>query len=370
MMMGINTVYFLFLVWQICGLRTTSDDPVHMSMMPEYECVSGSRPVDFFYGKDTTIAHQLYLLVDSLDRPLLYYANIQTPVCIDSICKPMYVEIYWNLIGNYVGFDIMDDHPMTKYDHDLFEKEDYQKLHRLLLDKHSILERRSLTALFDPSLKQEKQIEYKGQKVDAISGATRTEIKGSVVPGALFSCYTLWHLVNGEVTKKIVANLERINIQSLENYFLETDYPDYHYFAIRKMNPTEMAIRIDRILNIYPDASSLVRTYILKKLPESVWTDRSSASSLFQQFSKSDINSGTCMISNLYRSHDDAYKILAQQIESMTKNQLKMYLSALDGNRDRLTNDMLSDLHRVAHSRKYAHSYVIARFLQDLDERE
>ena len=81
--------------------------------------------------------HQMYLLSDKEGYPLFFYSDIYTPVCIDNICKPIQIEIYLNLLGEYVGFALDKDQPLTKFDHEEFEPDDYEKFHKLLKRNHS-----------------------------------------------------------------------------------------------------------------------------------------------------------------------------------------------------------------------------------------
>ncbi len=332
-------------------------------MPTEYEQMVESKPIATFYGKDTSMDHQLYLMYGEEERPLFYYANIQTPVCIDSLCKPLYIEVYWNLLGNYTGFGVYQEQLLTKYDHDLFEPVDYEKLHRLLLDKHSILERRKLTDLFDPNAVPDKQIEYKGQKVDAISGATRREIRESVVAGGLFSCYTLWHLVNGEVVTSIRRLLDEQYSPVMEQYFLHSGYEDYQYYAIKQMSGQTMTKEFSSVLGILREARPLVRSYILKKLPAEVWTDQRHAADLYHFFGVGDTNSKTLLVKNLDLAHPVAFEHLSMHVEDMTKQQLKGFLSTLSNRKDGLTPTLMSKLQKVASS-QYSYNYLVQAFIE------
>jgi len=333
-------------------------------MKDEYTRIAKQKFIDTFHGKDTTMEHELFLLTDSLDRPLMYFSDIQTPVCIDNICKPLFIKIYWNLLGSYVGFDAIEDQPMTKYDHDLFEREDKLVFHRLLQDRHSVLERRSLSALFDPSKEPEKQIEYKGQKVDGISGATRKEISKSVVPGALFSCYTAWHLANGEVISKMKTNLQTILSPSLLDYLLQSKYEDYQYFALRHLDSAAIRTAFTRIAKIYTSANALTKSYILKKLPPSVWSVQQSASQVFNLYQVSDVNARSLLIGKLEQSHPVGYDILAHHVKTMTRNQLLAYLSSLRSHAD-VSESTRSHLENASQNPECTYSYLIDDFLKE-----
>lgn len=334
------------------------------SMQTEYGQIKQALPIFSFHGQDTAVEHQLFQLSDEEKNPLFYYADIQTPVCIDNICKPVFIEIYWNLLGNYIGYGVFEDHLLTKYDHDLFEPEDYEKLHNLLLDKHSILERRKLSNLFDSNLEPGKQIEYKGQKVDGISGATRSEIKESVVAGGLFSCYTLWHLANGEVSQKLATLLDRDYTPAMSLYLLHTDYSDYHAVAIKRMNRDQLLQEFDRIIEIFPQATAVTKTYLLKKLPASVWAKKERARALYQLFDDCGVNSKTILIDHLEGADSVAYEILVGKIADMTKNHLKTYLSALSKSSQNADPGISSELDKIVTDGKYRFSYLIEEYLK------
>ena len=139
--------------------------------------------LDFEYEKMTH--HVELALLDG--APLHYYAELLTPVCEDSICELLRLEVYWDLLGNYLGFDTIATYPLTKYDHSPFSVADYEKLDVLLKMPSPALESMKLSELVskeDPA------------NVDAHSGATALEVKNEVVEGAAYSCHVMWHIMN------------------------------------------------------------------------------------------------------------------------------------------------------------------------------
>lgn len=341
--------------------------PLFFDMQNEYEQVVKSKEVLRFTNKDTLIEHQLELLLDQNEQPLMFFASINTPVCIDNICKPMDIEIYWNLIGGYVGYGILEQFPLTKFDHDLFEPTDYEKLHHLLLDRHSILERKEMSDLFDPNAQPEKQVTFQGVKVDAMTGATKKEIKESVVEGALYSCYTIWHLVHGGVEDSIKQYLKTIYTPELAHRFLYSDYQTYQLYALKQMNKEAFNAELPRLVEIFQAAKPLIRTYILKKIPDSIWQNEEISKGFFETFPLIDINSRTLLIKKLDVSLNSSGELLVPQIEKMSRNQLKLYLDYLNKNENRLKSQSLSFFRETVEKGTYAYAYMLEEFLEEYE---
>jgi hypothetical protein len=330
-----------------------------------WEQVAKETAVGTFSNKDTLLEHELYLLSDSSDQPLLFYADILTPVCIDGTCKPVFIELYWDLTGQYAGFGVYPDKPLTKFDHEEFLPEDYEKMNRLLADNNSVLRRQELSDLFDESADPEKKIEYQGVELDAASGATKKEIKESIVEGALYSCYTLWHLVHGQAAREIESYLDSIYSDQLQARLLYSDYEPYYYHALQTMEAPAYEQYQERIAEIFAVARPLSRTYILKKMPAVVLQEESICRAFYQLFTSVDINTKTLLINQAKDAHPIAVSLLSSHLEEMTKNQLKNYLDILSANKTKVTPPVQKNLEKAAASQVYAFGYLIEEWLQE-----
>ncbi|MEM9259628.1 MAG: hypothetical protein AAGA62_08270, partial [Bacteroidota bacterium] len=257
-------------LWWLPSNGFPNNPPRYLQPGLDWQIVNTSLPVFSFANPDTSITHQLYLLTDSTNVPLMYYADILTPVCIDGVCKPVYLEMYWDLLGQYVGFGEYPDRPLTKYDHDLFAPEDYAKLQELLLDRNSILDRKNLDDLYDLRTVANEKIEYNGIEIDGVSGATKTEIKSSIVSGALYSCHRIWNLAHGAASEKIRGHLPQIYTDSLAERFLQSEISTYRYYAVRQMEGADFA-DFASVLEVFQRGKPLVRKHILKKMPDSLF---------------------------------------------------------------------------------------------------
>lgn len=338
--------------------------PLFFAMADEWKQVDEKTFIGIYQNLDTLLEHELHLLSDKAGQPLLFYSDIVTPVCIDGICKPVYIELYWNLVGSYAGYGVYEKLPLTKFDHDEFTPADYRKLHQLLLDEGSVLSRKKLEELFDKEAEPARKVEYKGKEVDAVSGATLKEIKESIIEGALYSCYTLWHLVHGQVTQLIEDRLQSIYSPEIERSFLHSAYEDYHFYALKQMEGAAFERHLSRIAEIFQTDKPLIRSYILKKIPKKLLSGEETTRALYGAFSKVDINSKTLLIDNLEHAHALAATLLSGQAGEMSRNQLKSFLNFLAEDESILTPAIRENLQRAAASGEYAYGYLIEQFLE------
>ena len=341
--------------------KPPTHQPVHCTMFSEWEQATDEYHVLDLYSKDSSHQHKVYLLKDSLNSPLLYYASINTPVCIDELCKPLVVSVYWNLLGNYAGYGLVGEEPLSKFDHEYFNQADYRKLHELLLDDNSILERRKLEQLYDSQVERERKITYKGVEVDAITAATKKEIKTTVVEGALYSCYTLWHLAHGPVKTQIMERITQLFEPDQMHRWLYSEYIDYQEYALKKLQAEAFQQHADRIIELIKSSRPATRNYLLKKLPVTFWSEKETSTAIYESFKDLDVNSRTVLIQKLNLAPDLAIRLLSPSVMSMTKNQLKGFLEVLSLSMLHADPQVIDHLRVV--SDQYPFVYLIEAYL-------
>jgi hypothetical protein len=166
--------------------------------------------------KEITLSDGRKVLVnihlDNDSIPTFYSSQIHTAVCESGECKPVEIIIKWDLLGNYLGYKMPRGKLLLKDQHIEFSPKEYQKFHHILSDKYSMLED------FDPSELSGKVESAKVKDVDAVTGATPKAIKAAIIPGALFTCYTIWNLVNGELSEEI----KKLTYKNITNSLLKT----------------------------------------------------------------------------------------------------------------------------------------------------
>jgi hypothetical protein len=337
-------------------------EPVFMTMPETFEAARSTNEGFFVFDPQHDLEHRVQLCRDAKGAPLLYYADLQTPVCIDGICKPVRIALYWNLLGAYIGYGLHDDEPLTKYDHDLFVAADHEKLHELLLNKNAVFRRKKLSDLFDPTAKPEKQVTYKGEEVDAVSGATKKAIKDAVVEGALYSCYTIWKLVHGTADDSIKVKLPELWDDALARDFLYAGRTDYQFYALKQLSDADFDRYAPRLLQLFTQSSPLFRTTLLKRLPERHWRTEVWKNGLYRNFEQVDLNTRTLLINGLEKAGEEVAARLLPDLNLMSKNQLKAYLAFWEDRE--LKPHIRNQLIDASQDEHYAYAYLIGRFLE------
>lgn len=131
-----------------------------------------------------SLENEIFYLTTEESRPIAYFSPVFTPVCVDGTCYPIKINLYWDLGGNYLKYNLDYNEILTKVEHLPFSDFDYGLLHRVIANNKSALANFTIYELTADA----------ESKVDGITGATRPELQGAFVPDALYTSYTLWHL--------------------------------------------------------------------------------------------------------------------------------------------------------------------------------
>lgn len=201
-----------------------------ISAAPGLYAQEAGRILPFPVTENDTNSYSLNLVVDASGKPSHFFRNIFTPVCFTGECKPVYINFYWDLLGNYVRYDLPPREELTKMDHDVFEEEDYNKLQEILANPESLLKDIAIEDLVSTGT------DNLADSVDAKTGATLKTIKREVIEGAVFTCYTLWHIAYGEIVmdemKRITASMVS---PELLHTFLQSNNYHYQYWALESV---------------------------------------------------------------------------------------------------------------------------------------
>ena len=278
--------YFIFLIWIIL-LSGFKDQKSKIRYNGEY-----SEEVAIIPGKDSVFLNPVFLNISDNDL-YVYESILRTPVCNDTLCQIVQIKVFWDLIGDYTRFDTLAGYPLTKNDHLLFTPQDYIKLQATLKDGNSILGRKSESELLDNNRNRYSQ------KIDAVTGATDLQIKNAVVDGALYSTYTIWHLVNGDI-KNILSECTVKNYNSkMEQQLLFSDNTKSIIFALKQFDKEDYVNRFQEIIQVMKKGYPLVNFYIAKNLPSEVFLSDDNINSLNQIWQLLDPNTKSILADNL-----------------------------------------------------------------------
>jgi len=340
--------------------KTLSKKPEFFKLEWQEGMVLHNEPTPFFIEVETMGNQNVDMLVTPQQRPMLYSANICTPVCADGECRLMYVTLYWNLLGAYAGYDKVEGQTLTKHDHEEFLEQDYEKLHHLLMDDNSILKRKRIDELV------EKPEDSELDGADAKSGATITEVKESVVDGALYSCYVAWNLAHGTIKGELQDYTTSNFDKEMKRYMLMSNEQDYQMYALKSLSDEEYIEYKDRIVQIFKEGIPMVRTYIVQNLPKLFWETESMQMPFWECFGIVDINNRSLLLNHIQQAPVEVLVLLSGNLELMTKNQLKLYLTDIE--KVVRTNAQIKDqLLRFTNSGKHTYAYIVAEFLGEIE---
>ena len=216
----------------------------------------------FVFKQDKSAEPDTMMLCrDSFQLPEGYQTVVNMEVCDDTLCARLILKLSWDLAGNYSGLDTLPGNPLTKFDHGKFTGEDYRKLDQILKDKNSALRVLEKEDLVDQSIRM------KATTVDAFTGATPATIKKSVVEGAVYTSYSLWHLVNGILCDSIRAFTLSVYSGAVSERLLMSVNYESQLFALKQMKAPDFEERADLIFLILQKSTPLVRAYLLNKIP-------------------------------------------------------------------------------------------------------
>ena len=168
---------------------------------------------------------------DEEGNPLRYSLWVDSVICRDRTCEIVKVQIFWDAFGHYDQYFVEKGEALTKLDHVPFSKEDHAKLQRILKDKESPLREVTKDGLVGKKAKS---------AVDGVAGATVLTLNSTVVVGAGYTCYDLWHWANGEVSRTIRQLSGKATAITRLKKLLKSKEEDNTLFAINNLKDRQV----------------------------------------------------------------------------------------------------------------------------------
>lgn len=230
-----------------------------------------------------SIRYEIWLVSDLGNQPDHYYGEIFTPVCYSRTCFPVFINFRWDLLGNYQKFELPKKKVLTKSDHLEFDKAEYEKLQEILFNDNSILKNYKADQLVSST----ESINPTG--VDAVTGATVKSIQKEVISGAVYSCYTLWHIAHGDISEKLKQHTETYLVgDDLLIRFLESSNFRYQYWAIDKAlisGQIQRELFKKPLFGILNQENVFASNYLLKQLSPEIFNNKEEQLVLLESFS-------------------------------------------------------------------------------------
>lgn len=299
------------------------------------QAVSGVRAFKAFTASvnDSTKA-DVYLRFDDQGDPDAYYCHVNTAVCEEGLCKLMVIDVYWDLLGNFLRYELPDGEALTKLDHQEFTTEDHEQLYKILSDKGSILRDYPADDLIDRPI-----VKKSDKEVDAVSSATRVDVRDAVVGGAVYSTYVLWHIVNGPIASRIVEHSKPLlTKERVEEMFYSTNFY-YQYYALNAISSEDSAKYVDKIFHLLRNGASYIPYFAIEKVPASAWTKGPYQRTLLEFFTQTDFELQNFILNRIERValSSEALEQLVSGMHRLRDSQTVKALAIVRNNMPRLS---------------------------------
>lgn len=287
----------------------------------------------FVENINDSIRAQVKLKYDPAGLPESYFCHVNTPVCEEGLCKLMIIDVYWDVLGNFLKYELPPHEPLTKFDHLPFTEADHVQLKKILSDRASILRDYPVRDLVD------QRVVRKSDVVDAVSAATRAEVKDAIVSGAVYSTYVLWHIVNGPIADRIAAYTKPMFTEKLLDKMFQSGNLHYQYFALHAYPLKDSLKYLPGVIRLVKEGVSYVPYFAIEKIPVSVWTIDKYQVELLAHFANADFELQNAFLNKIsgINLSGDAMDLLVRAFGKITDKQLLKVLQIVDYNKTRIT---------------------------------
>lgn len=255
----------------------------------ESKSIINENPLFYFTASDS-IHIEVNANFDSLGLLENYSARVIAPVCEKDKCYIIEIDFYWDLIGRFHRYDTIFGNGLTKLDHEPFTQSDYSKLDNILNNSGSLLA--SYT-------KEELVKNTRSSEIDGFTGATIIEIKESVIGGAVYSCFTLWHIANGSVADSIQRSTKKLLNRDLVKKLVSQKDQEINYYLINNFKESDFSSNLPEILQTIEDGKGYFCKNAIEKMSENIIADGLSQQFFASKFTQLDYFAQVALLEKL-----------------------------------------------------------------------
>lgn len=218
------------------------------------------------YLANDSLNMDLVLVADKTTGKMLYHSLLKTAICSDDLCLPIQINLFWDLMGDFDHFLVPNEHPFTKFDHQPFDQSDYKLLLNILKDTLSLIRDYAVEDFLD------NNNHVHSLKVDAVTRPTAKVFSNVTVPGALYTAYSLWHIVNGPIKYKLKETLDKTyKERNWINLFAASNIPKYQEYFLHNLADSEVELYESSILKLIYSKDNYLPHFAWKKLGTDFW---------------------------------------------------------------------------------------------------
>ncbi len=304
------TMRYLFFFFILIFFSAKSPDWMELRYPATYEAEQINKTFELIEFNDTIGNDSLFVLRNEDGLPHSYARNILTGVCIDGTCRLLNISLYWTVTGRYLGFRLPEGEFLSKTEHEPFQPKDYQQLHQLLADPFSRLANYQIEELVPKTDEEE---------VDGVTSATITRIKDFVVENAVYTTYTLWHIVHG-LTQQQVENYtqQHLSTELLLKILSSSDQYDVQWGLKNITDQTNWTpALLDQLFSLVTSNNLTTAKQAIDAIPVGYLEEEASQLRLFSYFDQTTHFSRLRILNKLKQ-----VAILSPSIEAQLANQL------------------------------------------------
>lgn len=259
--------FVVLLMLTVCMSGTDLERPPErrLFLAPSFSADSLSVYPEWMAFQDTIESDTLFVYRNKAGLIHSFSRMINTGVCIDGECRRLSMRLFWTVTGRYYGFSLPEGEYLSKTEHVPFKDDDYLRLQEILANPYSVL----------GEYRMDELISEQGEGVDGITAATLAAVKQETVPDAVYTSYTLWHLVYGETQKEIQKYTRGHLTDELAIQLLgSADFED-KFWTLQNMGPRlQWSVQLKKtVLEIIVHEKGLLSTEALSALPDSLLED-------------------------------------------------------------------------------------------------
>lgn len=179
----------------------------------------------------------------------------------------------------------------------------------------------------DPALaslnKKDLISKKKGDELDGYTGATISAVKNEVVQGAVYSCFTLWHIANGCVKDSIQSHTKTFLSPTLVNRIMMSDSPEASYFLISNFEKDDFFTYKTEMLEMLRNSEGYFAKEALDVIPTELIAEKGFQDSLADLYPKLDFFAQKSLLERLENSltSDKLALILAANLDRRNTSQ-------------------------------------------------
>ncbi|GAA4780139.1 hypothetical protein GCM10023231_03810 [Olivibacter ginsenosidimutans] len=310
-------------------------------------------------GKDT-----LFQVVNAKGEPIAYYRKILQEACFNGQCRPLNLQLYWNITGRYLGFELPSGEFLSKTEHVPFTANEYHQLHKLLADSLSPLGNFNYLDLTPTAAR-------KTEKLDGITAPTATSVLPYVVKGAVYTTYVLWKLVYGSTQQEVQRLTKQVLTAAMAHDMLESPDRSDHFWLLNNLDGLDSLTGAleQQLVGMVSDRDYTLGERVLRVLPNRSLNSDTIQLELLQQFQGSTYSLRLLILEKLMQAnalYPSAVRVLTAQLKDLNGAALAVAFRLF--RKFRIKNkETLTEIRKLQHS---DNAYIASLASDYLDDRD